>query len=395
MSINALRYRNASIFAGSALVVPPTSVLALASGWDTLVAGTAIGLMTTAAVLAAPLWGILDDRHGSRGLLAAAAGATFGSLLLFGCVLTGFKPAATITVLCIFGAASGGIDPLVSAHIQRAGLMWALPRIRFFGALGWTLGLVVALILTAIGWGATVYLAAAMIFGSLTLAEIRAPAANQETRRTRSRRPPIPRGLVVLVLVGLPVPISAYSYLIYSSSALDAFGTAGQNVPFLTLIVLASLELPVFALLGARLKGWNLAVVYCAALLLLAISWVPSALDLGSTTQALGLLLYTTAVAIWTIAQISAVRAFARNTSASFVHTVISAGTKALSAIAAGSGMGWLASSLGDRSAPVFLLALSLIGLLLLGIAVIAFPSIRLAKIPTATDERKHHVYSN
>jgi hypothetical protein len=404
MSLAALRYRNASVFAGTALVVPPTSALAIASGWDLIVAGSAIGAMTTATVLAAPVWGAIDDRPGSRGLLGAAAGSALGSVLLWATSLAGFDARVVIPALCVFGAASGGLDPLVSARIQRAGWMHGLPRIRLFGAIGWCAGLVVALALTVSGLGSAVFLVAAAIFATVAAVEIHTPvrvagpsAAVTPAAPPRSpfRRRTFPGGLVLFVLVGLPVPISAYSYLIYSSSVIDPLAFLNLTVPFLTLILLAAIELPVFAIVGSRLEGRSLVSVYVASLILLALSWLPSLLQLPSAAILAGLLAYTTAVVLWTVAQISAVRVLTTDPSAGVAHTAVSAATKTASAVLAGSGVGWIVSVLGESSAPIALILASTLGLFALGLAAIAFPSVRSARIPCQIDERKHRVNSD
>jgi hypothetical protein len=389
--LGALRFRHAGVFGGTALVVPPTSAVALASGWDPLVVGSAIGVMTTATVVASPIWGALDDRPGSRGLLGAAGGASLGSLLLFVCSLTGFDAAFVIPALCVFGAASGGLDPLVSARIQRSGWMHGLPRIRLFGVIGWCGGLVIASALSLAGLGGAVFLIAAIVFGSIAAVEIVAPVRAaapsrdddmREPARGGRRRQALPGGLVFFVLIGLPVPVSAYSYLIYSSSILDPFASLSLSIPFLTLIALAALELPVFAIVGSRLQGRRLVAIYLAALTLLALSWLPSVFQLAGAAVVVGLLAYTTAVVLWTVAQISAVRILTSDRAAGFVHTTVSAATKTAGAVLAGGGVGWIVSALGDRSAPVALVLASASGLLLLALATIAFPSIRSARIP-------------
>lgn len=396
MSLAALRSRNAAVFGGTALVVPPTSAIALSSGWSPLLTGTAIGAMTTATVIMAPVWGAIDDRRDARGLLGAAIGASIAALLLLGCALAGFAAHVVIPALCVFGATSGGLDPLVSARIQRSGWMHGLPRIRLFGVAGWTGGLVAASLLAAAGWAIGVYLLAAFAFAAIAVVEVVAPVAGSSAVRTGGgARGRIPASLVVFVLVGLPVPITAYSYLIYSTSALNAFEDLAVAVPFVTLIVLALLELPVFVAIGARLEGRNLAAVYLVCLVLLSLSWVPAVLGLGGTARAVGLLPYTAAVALWTVAQISAVRIFTTDATAGLAHSVVSSATKIGSALFAGSGVGWLASHLGGDGAPLVLLASSLTGLVVLAVATIAFPSTRLARIPRSTDERKHHVNSD
>lgn len=396
MTLTGLRYRNASVFAGTALVVPPTSAIALASGWSPLAVGTAIGVMTTVTVLVAPMWGALDDRR-SWALSASAALAAVAALLLFAAAGLGFPSAMVVPALCVFGAASGGLDPLVSARIQRSGWVHALPRIRIFGAVGWAVGLVVASVLSIMGAGAAVYLAAAVAFVGVLVVEALAPVAARTSAPTTTRadgRGPVPLGLVLFVLAGLPVPVSAYSYLVYSSAELDVFAGA-IGIPFLTLLVLAGLELPVFAAIGSRLEGRSLVAVSAAGLALLALSWLPSALGADVVARLLALMPYTGAVVLWSIAQVSVVPVFVPDSLAGSAHSAVSAATKAVSALLAGLGVGLVSSLVGERGAPVLLLATSVGGLLLLALSTTAFPSMRSARIPCRNDERKHHVNSD
>ena len=405
MSLAGLRYRNAGVFGGTALVVPPTSTIAITSGWEPVLAGSAIGVMTVATVVVAPVWGSIDDRPGAKGLFGAAALAASGSFLLFICAVTGFDARVVIPALCVFGAASGGLDPLVSARIQRSGWMHGLPRIRMFGVVGWCGGLVICAVLSLIGLGGAVFLVAAVVFVTIAVVEVCSPVLVPEARSplgngisTQSSSPrqyTVPGGLILFVLVGLPIPVSAYSYLIYSSSILDPFASLSVTVPFLTLIVLAALELPIFAFIGSRLEGRRLVVVYLIALTLLAGSWLPAVFRLSNVIVVAGLVAYTTAVALWTVAQVSAVRALTSDRRAGVAHTVVSAATKTISSVLAGAGVGWLFAVFGEGSVPVALTLASLFGLLLLCLATVVFPGIRSARIPCKTSERKDHVNSD
>ena len=392
-----LRFRGrlVVVFAATALALPPTSAFALEAGWPPQLVGGALAAMTIAGVVTAPAWGALDDRVGARGLATAAVVSAAAAIALCCAALAGFEPRAVIPALIIFGIGSGALDAMVSARIQRRGLTHALPRLRGYGSLGWAVGLALASLLVWAGLGAWVFAAAALCCLALALLGYREPvvavAVDAPTVHRGALSPPV----LLLLLVGLPVPVAAYGYLLYSSTALDALGGIAPGVPLLTLLVLAVIEVPVFALIAPLIAGRRITVLYAVLLLLLAASWLPFVMPTPDWLRTVALLPYTLAVVVWSSTQPAMVRSFAPNRAAGLAQATAASLTKCAAAVVSGVGIGAIDSAFGGRAAPLALLVLALAGMLLLSLAIRLFPDLRSVTVPAAVTpiERTHHAH--
>lgn len=384
ISLARFRGRYFGVFACAAFVLPSTSVLALQSGWSPQLTGTAVAAMTVSGALAAPLWGLLDDRDIGRVLPLAAlvAGGSAGGLCV--AAINEFLPPVVVPLLIVFGAASGGLEGLLSARVQRSGVTHALPRLRGYGSLGWAAGLATASLLDWFGFGVFVYAGAALCCCAMVLLEVRDPIVSVARDAATARRSALSLPILFYLLAGLPVPISAYGYLLYSSTVLDALSGLVHAIPLLTLLVLAVIELPLFAVLSPILPGRSVPAIYLAALGLLAVSWVPFVLPMNDGFRLVALVPYTVAVVLWSVAQPVMVRAFAPNRSAAVAQTLASSLTKGAAAVVSGAGIGAFAGVFGIHTVPYVLLGITGVGLMLALISVSPGSKFRYVTVPSA-----------
>lgn len=362
MSKPLVRSRLLTLFAATALVIPTTSYLCAQWGWSPAATGAAISLMTGAAVIFAPIWGVLDDKINGLGMRLASGVAAFSCLLLWTCATWGPPTEfAVMSGLVLFGASSGGIEPLISAHIQRLQLMGKYPGLRLFGTGGWVLGLAAASLGVITGILEGVYLLAGLLFGYLLIASPSVSVTAPERGPAQWR---LPRPMVLFILIGLPVPISAYVYLVFSAAAFESVGASNPGAPFITLILLAVLEVPAFLLVQKTIPGHGLLPLYALTMACLALSWLVLMVSDGNIgLQAAALASHALAAALWASLQVNVVRHYAKPGQTGFSQASASAMAKCLSATIAGVGAGWLLGAVSAMAAGWFILILCLLSL--------------------------------
>lgn len=365
MSKPLVRSRLLTLFAGTALVIPTTSYLCAQWGWSPAATGAAVSLMTGAAVVSAPMWGVLDDKLNGLGMRLASGVAAISCVLLWICATWGPAGGLAVTIsLALFGASSGGIEPLISAHIQRLQLMGNYPGLRLFGTGGWVLGLAAASAGVITGTLEAVYLLAGALFGYLLIASSSGNVTAPQRGPTQWR---LPRPVVWFVLIGLPIPVSAYVYLVFSAAAFESLGVLHPGAPFITLLLLAVLEVPAFLLVQKIIPGHGLLPLYAVALGCLALSWLALMVADGNILlQAAALATHALAAALWTSLQVNVVRHYSKPGQAGFSQASASAMAKCLSATIAGVGAGWLMGAMNAMAAAWFILMLCLLSLLCL-----------------------------
>ncbi|WP_354191316.1 hypothetical protein [Arthrobacter sp. UYCu712] len=321
--------------------------------------------MTGAAVVFAPMWGVLDDKANGLGTRLASGVAAFSCALLWICAKWGPSGEfAVIAGLALFGASSGGIEPLISAHIQRLQLIGKYPSLRLFGTGGWVLGLAAASLAVITGTLEAVYLLAGLLFGYLLIASSSGHMTVPERGKTQWR---LPRPVVLFVLIGLPIPISAYVYLVFSAAAFQSLGLSNAGAPFITLLLMAALEVPAFLLVQKIIPGHGLLPLYALAMACLALSWLAlMAADGNILLQAAALATHAVSAALWASLQVNVVRHYSKAGLAGFSQASASAMAKCLSATFAGVGAGWLVGAHNAMAAAWFILILCLLSLLCL-----------------------------
>ncbi|MFT4468517.1 hypothetical protein ACMX2H_01280 [Arthrobacter sulfonylureivorans] len=320
----------------------------------------------------------MDDKVNGLGMRLASGLAASSSLYLWICATWGpLDGPAILTGLILFGASSGGIEPLISAHIQRQQLMGNYPGLRLFGTGGWLLGLTAASLGFLAGSLESVYLLAGIFLGYLVVIS---PAAHPTAQVQRPSRPRLPRPALIFILVGLPVPISAYVYLVFSAAAFESIRADAGN-PFLTLFILAVLEVPAFLLVRKIIPGRRLLSLYALTMVFLALSWVALMAANGRMAlQLAALVAHALAAAMWASLQVNVVRHYAQPGHVAFSQASASAMAKGLSAAIAGIGAGWVLATFGATAAAWFILTLCFLSLVSL---------IILAKSPSSPSSTK------
>lgn len=376
-----VRSRLLTLFAGTALVIPTTSYLCAQWGWSPAAIGAAVSLMTGAAVICAPLWGALDDRVNGLGMRLASGVAAFSCVFIWICATWAPPGGGVVTAgLALFGASSGGIEPLISAHIQRLQLMGRYPGLRLFGTGGWVLGLAAASLAVLAGTLEGVYLLAGLLFGYLLISS---PTLNVTAPERGPTRWGLPRQVMLFVLIGIPVPISAYVYLVFSAAAFESVGASNPGVPFITLLLLAVLEVPAFLLVQRTIPGHGFLPLYALTMGCLAVSWIALMVADGNIVlQAAALATHALAAALWASLQVNVVRHYAKPGQAAFSQASASAMAKCLSATIAGVGAGWLLATVGAMAAAWFILILCLLSLICLSVTLRSSIPLAAAKVP-------------
>jgi MFS family permease len=344
----ALRRRFAAAFGMAALVTPFVSFVLAGHGWRPSELGTALTLLTLAGTVGAPAWGWADARvPGLAGLLVVPATALACVALSCAVLLTPLnRTAVTIALLC-FGFCSGAVESLTTAAVARAQQMHALGSLRAAGSCGWIAGLLVGATALAAGAGGGVFAVGALA------ALIAIPAAASVGRSGLSQLPPAApaahagRPLLPLLLVGLPVPVAAFTMLYFATGWVRASWGDRPFVAVLPLVLAAVLEVPFLLLADRLLRHIRPMTAVMWSLLLLAGAWTAMALH----THLLTLLIVQPAVALmtalWMVGQARAIAARATIQSVGRDLAVAAAAAKAGAAVVAGAGGGAVAARFG------------------------------------------------
>lgn len=358
------------VFASAACMSPVASYVLTSFGWRAGDIGIGTASAALAAVMAAPLWGWLDDREtwAPRVAVLASAAAALATALTLGRL----PHAATWATMALFGAVSGPLDPLLTTRILESGRHGRrLGRLRAFGSVGWVVGLAVSAAVLA-KWprhAEFVPLIAAMLAVTAPRSwglrrPSREPAGKQQFSTRRAVRPPqLPVRAVLSVLV-FTFPAS----FVMSAMVQFTAGWAHQDLgagPFLALAPIAlaaTLEVPAFPWvdrLSHRFDPLTLAVLASPPLTLATVGLVlfPTSVMMIAVQP-----LIAASIALWVVGQsrmlLEAVPPV-RQASAQTLGSALSIGCGGLLAGAVG---GHIAEVLGYRGLFSTLAAVALLG---------------------------------
>lgn len=345
----------AALFAGMAIAVPGSAHLMLVWGTPAPLTGAALAASTLAGVAGAPLWGRMDDRAPGRGMrvagfLAASACAAL-AVIATAPAATASSPAELVlpllfaSVLVVFGFSAGGVEPLLSARLQRARRLAGYSGIRVFGSIGWIAGLAMATIAFGIAAPAAAFAVAAACFAALALSRTDATTAARRTQVPPSGR------IVLFVIIGLPVPVSAFVLTLFSSTAAAELGLVVPSLPFVTLMALAVFEVPAFLIVHALRRRLTPIAAYAASLTALVAAWMLIVVSSEPLVRGAGIAVYALAVAFWASAQVTMVASLASEAVAALRQATAASLAKALSAALGGPVMGALIDAAGAGAA--------------------------------------------
>ena len=245
-----LRRQYLHAFVSAACVGPFLSYVLADLGWTPREIGYATAMLTTSAVVTAPLWGWLDDvMHGGAARISLVTTAV-GSMLLSGSLLF-LGTFAALASIALLGSASGSIEALLTSRTLKDPRTAArLGTTRSLGSLGWILGLGLGGVLLTF----TPY--SALVFAVAGVAALSAPTPPRAPRQKATRgaevslRPRPPLAAVASVLsVTLPLPLCTAALIFFTAGwAREDLG-AGPLVAVGPLAFSAALELPAFVLI--------------------------------------------------------------------------------------------------------------------------------------------------
>ncbi|WP_353987352.1 hypothetical protein [Ruicaihuangia caeni] len=345
----------AALFAGMAIAVPGSAHLMLVWGTSAPLAGTALAASTLAGVAGAPLWGRMDDRAPGLGMRVAgflAAGACAAlAVIATAPAATASSPVEHVvpllfaSVLVVFGFSAGGVEPLLSARLQRARRLAGYSGIRAFGSIGWIAGLAMATIAFGMTAPAAAFAVAAACFAALALSGTAATTA--------ARRATVPPGgrIVMFVIIGLPVPVSAFVLTLFSSTAAAELGLVLPSMPFVTLMALAVFEVPAFLIVHALRSRLMPIGAYAASLTALVAAWMLIIVSSEPLMRGAGIAVYALAVAFWASAQVTMVASLSSEAVAALRQATAASLAKALSATLGGPVIGALIDAAGAGAA--------------------------------------------
>lgn len=236
-------------FVAAACIGPFLSYVLADLAWSPINIGYATALLTIGAASAAPFWGWIDDTR-AQGAAKLSLIATAAACVGVAIAVTGTSQWITLCAVALLGAASGSLEPLLTARaLRNASTATGLGAIRSVGSIGWILGL---------GIGGTILTVAsqqpALIFVVAGVAALSAPvwtkknalAPSQPPRPQPARRRP-PLGAVLRVLsVTFPVPVCTAVLVFFTAAWAHTNLGAGPLLAVGPLALSAALELPAF-----------------------------------------------------------------------------------------------------------------------------------------------------
>ena len=264
--VTVLRRQYLHAFAAMACVTPFLSYVLADMGWSPREIGFAAASSTVGGVVSAPLWGRLDHLLRRGAAQAALRVTAVAAILLTAAALTPPPWVFCVAAGC-FGAASGSVDPLITARALRDDLTAArLGSTRAAGSVGWVLGLLGGgLVLAYLGQPLLVFVLAAVAAASAP-ALVQSPAEPEAWHGDgprRSGRLPL-RSVATVLSITFPLTLCMSALVTFTAGWAHTELGAGPLMSVGPLALSALLELPAFALvdrLAAKLRSESLAAL--------------------------------------------------------------------------------------------------------------------------------------
>lgn len=238
-------------FAAAACVNPFLSYVLADLAWSPIDIGYATALLTAGAVSAAPAWGWIDDTR-AQGAAKLSLIATAVACVGVAVAVTGTSQWVALCAVALLGAASGSLEPLLTARaLRNASTAKGLGAVRSVGSIGWILGLGIGGMLLTVASNQP-----ALIFVAAGVAALSAPVSAQDNSagppqpsrpQPARRRPPL--GAVLRVLsVTFPIPVCTAVLVFFTAGWAHSDLGAGPLLAVGPLALSAALELPAFLL---------------------------------------------------------------------------------------------------------------------------------------------------
>lgn len=235
-------------FAAAACINPFLSYVLADLGWSPIDIGYATALLTIGAVSVAPIWGWIDDTR-TQGAAKLSLIATAAACVSVAVAVTGTNRWVALCAVALLGAASGSLEPLLTARaLRNASTAKGLGALRSVGSIGWILGL---------GIGGTLLTFAsqqpALIFVVAGVAALSAPVSKKTSseapapppRQQARRRLPL-RAVLRVLSVTFPIPVCTAVLVFFTAGWAHSDLGAGPLLAVGPLALSAALELPAF-----------------------------------------------------------------------------------------------------------------------------------------------------
>lgn len=261
--VATIRRQYLHVFAALACVIPFISYVLADDGWSASDIGLAAAAITVGGVVMAPVWGRLDALipGGAVGLALRCTGLAALLLAVASWTQSHFWVFATAT---IFGAASGSIDPLITARaFENAVSARRLGAARSGGSIGWVVGLAAgAGILSLVDHPASVFVLAAI---AAVTTPVRPAAAGPDPRpepvESSKRTWQVVAGILSITL---PATVAIAVLVTFTAGWAHTELSAGPFMSVGPLALSAALEVPAFQLVdrvASRIRSETLAAL--------------------------------------------------------------------------------------------------------------------------------------
>ncbi|MBA4100795.1 MAG: hypothetical protein C0488_00895 [Arthrobacter sp.] len=236
-------------FAAAACIGPFLSYVLADLGWSPIDIGYATALLTAGAVSAAPLWGWIDDSR-AQGAAKLSLIATAAACVTVALAVSGSSRWITLCSVALLGAASGSLEPLLTARVLRnADTAKGLGAVRSVGSIGWILGLGIGgtLLTIASQQPALIFIVAGVVALSAPVKRQDKPAAPPQSllQPPAIRRPPL-RAVLRVLSITFPIPICTAVLVFFTAGWAHRDLGAGPLLAVGPLALAAALELPAF-----------------------------------------------------------------------------------------------------------------------------------------------------